>query len=1314
MQKQAIATGRHGHVLQWKAEVLHRRPSRDQGHTFPGNGKAHTITFRTKRVSFMNQRLPIPLVAVILSIAVTVPSAAESRRQEQVTGGPLGAYPYLLKGVSRKNLLERHPWSILHGSSAGTDTLHIAAVRIEFQKDTSELTTGNGLFGINTNGGTSSDEKESKYYRDNVYKYDDLEHDSTYFANQLKFVRNYFAKVSRGKLHVDYSIYPSGVAEAYQVPHRMTRYSPGGKLPQETWDEYYARRTEALMQFIKDAVMTVDTSETAEEGSPFTGLRIDTTSRPGTPMLRDSLGRKTALLIIHAGASYLTDGGYEGFLGQDTPSDMIDAFISPDFFDYYQEELGFDTLTIDGKKRTGVKVNNGRLLVDEVMMVSETSNQDSLNWGIHGILVNQVARQLGIPDLFSTTSGISGVGAFCIMDFAGYSAGNGFIPPWPSAWVRAFMGWDNPVVADIAAGGSYNLTAVNAADENDTTILLVPINDHEYYLIENRQRNLGGERSAFNYETTDETEHIDAYNPVNLESNVVETSDNSSVILEVDNYDVGLPASGLLVWHVDEDRVRDRFEWNILNIDSLYRAISLEEADGIQDLGVEFTDIFYQASFDYGGAEDVFPHKRRDEKTIIREMGPFTRPTTQSNDGGHTYLKLTVEKPSDDAPKEFNAIRDYFVINYADSVVGVTVEFDPPGAQKKWRQPRMIVPGTFFEPALCDVAGDGNHEIALLDTEGRLYVWDLIDGVLRDGSLGTLTDSVRILTLRGDTATWIDSTTGDTTNSYLPVNYLARIEAPFTFPTTIDGKLYIPSGKVIHVVGKNKENHAPTVDTIAVGKELSSYVCNYRDEQWAVGCADGSIIGGSGMLITDSITVAKDRRAPVQALAVVDSTAGTLAAVDTAGLVGMISFSDGELLDTIRLSKGIPPYTLATGDLNRCDTDTSLEIVVCDGRQGLWLLETVNDLKPAPDWALTPNDWAAYYSFIEDTSDTRRSKLPHNSSAPSLADLDGDGALDIVVGGTNGVYALSARGALLTNAWPAYLDNRYWYQRGVINTSPTVATDDGGKPMVLFSTPTGENITIAVGDIDSTLKSKGKVYYTTSEGHSDSITDLESSFIDTLLTVSDSVMFPYVLPGGFVDARNSSGERPVFRTVSLPNVGRVAQSYWPLTVGGSAESAPLLCDMDRDSDVDILAVSTKGRLYRWEFDSEVVGGPMVWPQTGCDGARSFTYRGPAPTCSAPRLRKVTTFYSYPNPSNGADEVTFRYELSGEASKVRLDIFTYTGYHAYSAENLSTYYPGPNEYRVALRNFGSAVYRCRLEATFGDKSDIVYWKMAVVR
>ncbi|MCX7726705.1 MAG: hypothetical protein N2053_07635, partial [Chitinispirillaceae bacterium] len=87
---------------------------------------------------------------------------------------------------------------------------HIVAIRIEFAKDTSSNTTGNGLFGIRLGG----DKEESKYYEsDTVYVYDALPHDSLYFAHQLEAVKKYYYKVSRGNLVLEYTIYPSGKGE---------------------------------------------------------------------------------------------------------------------------------------------------------------------------------------------------------------------------------------------------------------------------------------------------------------------------------------------------------------------------------------------------------------------------------------------------------------------------------------------------------------------------------------------------------------------------------------------------------------------------------------------------------------------------------------------------------------------------------------------------------------------------------------------------------------------------------------------------------------------------------------------------------------------------------------------------------------------------------------------------------------------------------------------------------------------------------------------------------------------------------------------
>ncbi|MBN1309149.1 MAG: hypothetical protein JXA18_14595, partial [Chitinispirillaceae bacterium] len=552
------------------------------------------------------------IVAAFVLLGALSLSSAPMRRSA-VLGGSRGIHPYLFKSVSRKSLVETardHRWSIQFVKSR-PETLHIAAMRIEFARDTSVQTTGNGLFGIRLGG----DREEDNYYAaDTVYRYDDLPHDSLYFARQLDAVKNYFTKVSRGNLTLDYSVYPAGYDQTgYAVAHPMPFYSPGGKRRKESWDEYYERKTLGLITFVRDALRAADADG---EESPFAQLRFD----PSDTTIRDERGRRTVFLIFHAGASYLTDGGEQGGLGQDTPSDMIDAFITGDWFNYYR-----DTLKLP---RDGVMVNGreGQFLVDEVMMCSETSNQDGLNWGIQGIIVNQIARQLGIPDLFSTSSGISGIGSFCIMDFAGYSAGKGFIPPYPCAWVRAFMGWDRVYAAATGEARTYSVKALTSVldrdtsgtftDAPDTTILLVPINDHEYYLIENRQRNLSGNGELFRYDTVEtggsDSLFISSYPYVaNIDGNVIATSGTnaSNVIQRVRNNDIGIPASGVLVWHVDERIIRDRLAYNAVNADSLYRGVRLVEADGITDLGIMFYDIFYQAAFDYGGAEDVFPHR---------------------------------------------------------------------------------------------------------------------------------------------------------------------------------------------------------------------------------------------------------------------------------------------------------------------------------------------------------------------------------------------------------------------------------------------------------------------------------------------------------------------------------------------------------------------------------------------------------------------------------------------------------------------------------------------------------------------------------
>jgi hypothetical protein len=1226
---------------------------------------------------------------------------------------PSNVSPLLRGGLSKKGLLQNafsEPRHLFGDFAARPDTIRVIALRVEFARDTSDLTTGTGIFG------DFEGDEATAYHSDTVYKYDAYPHDSLYFSHQLDFLHDYYRTVSRGKLAVEYQIYPAGSEGAFRVDHPMTYYSPGGKKKKESWSEYYERQTKGLVLFVRDAVAAAK----AANSSWFSTLKRDSTG-----IIRDTVtGRKTVFLIIHAGASASTDGGTEGSYGMDTPSDMVDAFFSQDFFktffSFYKGSK--DSILTD---TTGIVITTGSnsLLIDEVMLVSETSNQDNLNWGIHGILVNQLARQIGIPDLFSTTSGLSAVGAFCIMD-AGFFNAYGFVPPWPCAWVRQFMGWENPM---MGSSGSFRIKAPGLDATGDSSSLLVPINDHEYFLLENRQRDFSGKGHIFDYDTTEDGDTVYiAPHPFNvmLDSLVDSTSgkSHSNVVLKVKNYDAGLPASGVVVWHIDEKVIRDRLAYNMVNADSLYRGVQLVEADGITDMGISFQNALSQNAYDYGGAEDVFPHRtiKKSGGIYVDSLGPFTRPSTRSNDGGQTFLKIKIRPVHASTPAETTAIRDYYVVNYADSVFEISVFRDAAHATSAattpaikpmpvpgW--PRRMLPDTILEPVLADVQqGVPGRELVTLSTGGKLYVFRA-DSVR--ASYGRQYGVAPVLDIRG-----LDSLHAQQATTLDTVSYLNGPQArPMAFPTVINDRIYVPcADSSVAVLDALNPSDPDTAlwRTIPVREPLSTYVSRIEGGRWIVGCATGKV-GLADTARDDDSTVlflSLGSSSPVCALAALREENDRAVAAQLNGRISLLDLARREVTDTVTLSGGMPPYAVVTGDLNR---DGSSEIVISDSRQGLWCF--TRHLKPALGWTDKALDWASAYTYLETETDSRQ-VLPVNRSAPSLADLNGDGYLDIIVGGTNGIYAINYKGTPILG-WPSYLDNRYWYYRRSIMRTPVVAANSGGNPQILYASPTGENATFAFFHIDSANASKTKVYYTETTGLRDSITGLQPSLVDTLLTFGDSLVSNYIMPGGFIDMLDGKGQRPRFID-TLPDIGTQRQSFWPLSIGTAAVSAPLIGDMDGDGTPDLIVESGSGMIYRWELQNSAASGLLPWPQTGYNNARAFAYLGAA-TATAAADRQPIALFSYPNPTNGARNVNFKFKFNGPADNVRLDIYTYTGYHVYEWKaqpgTYVTFWKDWNELPpVSLAKFGPGVYRCRLEATVNGKKESTFWKMAVVK
>lgn len=375
-----------------------------------------------------------------------------------------------------------------------------------------------------------------------------------------------------------------------------------------------------------------------------------------------------------------------------------------------------------------------------------------------------------------------------------------------------------------------------------------------------------------------------------------------------------------------------------------------------------------------------------------------------------------------------------------------------------------------------------------------------------------------------------------------------------------------------------------------------------------------------------------------------------------------------------------------------------------------------------------PSDWPSKYASIDSATQIalakgNRAGLPVNLSAPSLADLTQNGYPDIIAGGTNGLYSFNYKGVLVYG-WPSYLDNRFWYQRGSITSSPIVVTGGARKPTVLFSSPTGEHATFSVAKITRASLSKGMVWYQDpSTGGLDSLGGLTQSLIDTLLTVGDSLVTPFVTPGGFIDAVDGAGKRPGV-TVTLPPGAQPPplSSNWPITTGSSPAAAPLAARMTANGPVDVFVPTINGWIYRYRLGSGILPDSLFWPQTGYDNGRSFAFRTgllPVDTTQSPPI----TLFSYPNPLQKSlyNQVTFRYKFSGPATNVRLDIATFSGYPVFSSTSmgippsaLTGSYPDYNEFQVPVSRLGPALYRCRMGATIGGKKYEKFWKLAVTR
>ncbi len=364
------------------------------------------------------------------------------------------------------------------------------------------------------------------YGTSTTYSLDRSPHDRSYFQHQLLALDSYFSRVSGNRLRVTGEVFPEAATEAYQLAHDMVYYSgqEDEKKQQQRWAE-----------LLRDAV------QLAAAGGGIDFSRYD------------------YLMVFHAGV-----GQDFAFDFDTTPYDIQSVYMDAPSL---AAGLGQDPATFKG-----IECPGGIYLRDGIIL-PETQNQESYTLGLLGTMTLLFGSQIGMPSLFDTESGRAGIGSWGLMDQGSYNF-QGFIPAEPSAWEKIYMGWDEALTVQSATEARIGSSRTSSVPR----ILKVPVTSSEYYLIENRQRDPNRDRITIGRDENGRKAEFDSTGRVVAPSGI-------GVLTRIDEYDFGLPGSGLLIWHVDEEVIAANLTANTVNNNRDHRGVDLVECDGAQDIG---------------------------------------------------------------------------------------------------------------------------------------------------------------------------------------------------------------------------------------------------------------------------------------------------------------------------------------------------------------------------------------------------------------------------------------------------------------------------------------------------------------------------------------------------------------------------------------------------------------------------------------------------------------------------------------------------------------------------------------------------------
>lgn len=413
-------------------------------------------------------------------------------------------------------------------------------------------------------------------------------HDKQYFIDHLTFVKNYYEKVSDGAVTFSELTVLDTIVT---LPHQMWWYNRNLDDDGDDLD----MRLKMLQQHAWEQVAS--------------NQNID-------------FSRYDVFVVYHAGSGQEFSTEID-----ETPHDIPSVYLN-------SSELADYTVTT----HDGTDINSVIILPE-----SEWQRFDG-GWyfaALQGTSVFMFGYSLGTTNLHSSKDNASGIGRFGLMD-QGSGNFSGLLPAKPSAFTRELLGWTNIITPEPSPEDTLSIEAGG-------DIYRIDINSNEYYLIENRLSHTARpDTVTYGYDRNGK--QIKLWFDKNYRQGFT-VDEGFKVMVDADDFDFALPASGIFVWHVDKTiATEENIAKNKVNYEHDNRGVYLKEADGSYDIGETYSLLqagygtelgwTYDAFFDSNTVWQDYSNKDLYKNNKYIEFSSKSYPSSNDNFDRKTGIKL--------------------------------------------------------------------------------------------------------------------------------------------------------------------------------------------------------------------------------------------------------------------------------------------------------------------------------------------------------------------------------------------------------------------------------------------------------------------------------------------------------------------------------------------------------------------------------------------------------------------------------------------------------------------------------------------------